>query len=600
MPATRTERERGTALVFAALVGILVLGLASVLVTATTGMSQGVLEDRGALHAQALAEAGIALKTRELAAGEEGELRLRTATGEILAICEPVTGGWRVTGTGTSPGATGPVTRVIETWVAVQWHPLFGKATFVANSDGVANYTLTLGPGDGSPRVTGGATWDESVWAYKTTTVSEVDLRVDFNKDGDLTDAFTLSDIYGNRVAWGWDPSGSAVYISRSSDRNYYRLDIDKSGSLTSNKFQVYKAPTVSVPTLRDPRQDAALPVRRADWDTFAQTTDADYVDWDFYVNGDVRLTGHTNVWGDVEATGRVFGLPVEGQPIEGAPIIAPPDLSAMDYELRADLVVRAGSVPSWMRSQQTSSTYGDQLGATSAHDRPYFHLGASGGAVNVSATRGLLVVVKGNLWLHDLNSFTIDLPSSRKSLLTIVVEGNLYVSDDLQYRHADSAVLFIVKSSDLNRESFLDANRNYRYDPGEMLIDDDGDGVYEGPKEGQGNVYFGDPRFGTGGVTDGFIYAQNNVHVINPPMSVNPPSGAEAIWGVRGFISAGGIVDLGTNGVRQEGANYQNLRIKYDARFDRGLVLPGMPRASVSGGGPGAGLTVVSWIQRR
>jgi hypothetical protein len=76
---------------------------------------------------------------------------------------------------------------------------------------------------------------------------------------------------------------------------------------------------------------------------------------------------------------------------------------------------------------------------------------------------------------------------------------------------------------------------------------------------EGQGNVFFGDPRFG--GVIDGCIYAQNNVYMVNPPTNVEPPSAAQdRIFGVNGFLSAGGIMDLGaTSG----GSNYNNCRLK-------------------------------------
>jgi hypothetical protein len=153
------------------------------------------------------------------------------------------------------------------------------------------------------------------------------------------------------------------------------------------------------------------------------------------------------------------------------------------------------------------------------------------------------------------------------------------------------NAILFIVKGNDANAESYVDANRNYKYDAGETILHDDGDGKYEGPVEGQGNVYFGDPRFGTGGATDGYIYAQNNVYLVNPPMTAAAPAAQDQVFGVHGFLSAGGIMDLGNRG---GGATYNNLRVHYDPRIENGdITFKGMPGAL---GGGWQGLAIVSW----
>ena len=93
-------------------------------------------------------------------------------------------------------------------------------------------------------------------------------------------------------------------------------------------------------------------------------------------------------------------------------------------------------------------------------------------------------------------------MPTGSDVQVTVVVEGNLYIADDLQYTNDDNAILFIVKGSDSSPESYVDENRDYRYDAGEKILNDQSDpndpghGVYDGPVEGQGNVFFGDPRF--------------------------------------------------------------------------------------------------------
>lgn len=256
-------------------------------------------------------------------------------------------------------------------------------------------------------------------------------------------------------------------------------------------------------------------------------------------------------------------------------PNIPVPDLAAMNYETIADRIVTPTDIPTYMTGKQSGNYYGDELSPNTAHTNPYFHMKVNMD-LGTDGSGGKLIVIKGNLWLHDTSSLFINMPANKNQRVTIVVEGNLYIADDLSYNNPNSAVLFIVKGNDANPESYVDTNRNYRYDPGESILNDNGNGVYEGPIEGQGNVFFGDPRFGTGGVTDGFIYAQNNVYLVNPPNNQGAVGGQDAIFGVFGFLSAGGIMDLGN---RTAGDFYNNFRVKYDSRLQNGSVsFKGMP----------------------
>ena len=592
MKLQRRERD-GSALVVVTLLLVVFAGATAVLINNTSLGSRQVMDQRAALQAEALAEAGVGLKLLEMGEGDIQPIELTGPAGTVAVevVAEGDSGYHRLVATSQSalPGSAQYVERAVEAYAALRYHPFLYRATFVANSDEVPDYVLNLGPGSGAPTVTPGRTFNENAWRYKREELSESELGVDLDGDGDLDDTFSLQRLWSKRKKWDW-----SRYLERAPfSRNYYRLDIDRDGAFT----QIVEPASVVPATFRDPLLDAVPPLPSPDWATVAKTADADYIEWDFYVNGDVNLLGATNVFGEVSATGVVNGRPVGGQVIEGHPVIPPPDLSAMNYEQLADRIVTTSSIPSWMRGEQSSSYYGSDLGARGSHDNPYFHLGRRGGSVPLTGSDpGTLVRVKGNLWLHDTSSFTIDLPRNRQTLLTVVVEGNLYVADDLQYNREDSGVLFIVKADESNPESYVDENHNYRYDVGEQLIDDDGDGRYEGPIEGQGNVVFGDPRFGTGGVTDGYIYAQNNVYLVNPPPSIQAPLGQDAIWGVYGFLSAGGILDLGE---RELGVNYQNVRIKYDERLDQGAIsFVGMPPAPGEGGG--LGLTVVSWRQLR
>lgn len=605
MNRRRTGRE-GSALIITMLMGMSLMVLALVVSQDALGRSRATIDETGATSALWAAEAGIGMKVNDLeasAGAATATLTMNLADGAVCTV-ECVTEGIyiRITSVGVAhPGTPGEVRRSIEAYVTPSFHPLLYKATYVGNGDEgglVDDYGLTFGPSQ--PTVQGGASFNENNWYGRNTVMSEVDHQVDFNGDGDLGDAPTLRNIYDNRVAWGW--SGFVQ-----SSGNSRKLDIDRNGSYADTVV----APTVSTqPTPRDPTLDNPTPTTDGGWAGAAPEVDADYIEGDVYVNGDVTLNGGTNVFGDVDAAGdgdstvvgtdgEITGAPVTGTSTSQSDYIAPPNLAdpfgnGQSYESIADEIVTTNNLTGYVRGEQAASTYGPDLGPAGTHDNPYFHLqnGSSSTLSFGNSRDGDLILIKGNLWIHDTSAFTIDMPQGSDVRITIVVEGNLYIADDLNYTNGQNGILFIVKGSDTSPESYIDENRNYQFDAGEQLMHDDGDGVYEGPVEGQGNVYFGDPRFGTGGVTDGYIYAQNNVYMVNPPTNVQPPSAAQdRIFGVYGFLSAGGIMDLGD---RAGGSNYNNFRVKYDPRLQNGdLTFKGMP--STLGGG-WQGLSVVSW----
>lgn len=348
----------------------------------------------------------------------------------------------------------------------------------------------------------------------------------------------------------------------------------------------------------------------QANWESLWEN-DADYVDGDIWVNGTVQLKMDTKVWGDVDTTNTLSGAVVTGNVSEGVAPIPPPDLAAMGYETRPETVVidDPNAIPAdlsevFYKGRDTNDIH--YSGAQGLQDNGrIFHLGrvtSADGPKTVgfdTSHNGKIYYVKGNLWIHSVSDKALPLPDDKNIQLTIVVEGNLYISDDLNYGEntttgelTDSGILFIAKGDDANPESFVDANKNYRYDVGETIINDGGEvGVYEGPAEGQGNVYFGDARYGTGGVTHGFMYAQNNAYLTVPPNEDSVDQDWEKIYGVYGFLSAGGIFDLGA---RTVSSKYRNYKVTYDSRIQDGtLTLPGIPSGN---GGDFAGLRVISW----
>lgn len=621
MRARRRGRREGSALIIVMVMIMSLMIMAVVVSQDAVGRVLATTENEAAGNAFWAAEAGVGLTIMAL---DEAQGNLANVPSSYafpdgsqctisVTAYGPATNPTyvRVTSDGlVNAGTPREARRSVEVFLKPSTHPLFYKATYVGNGTSLndrilPDYALTLGPSQ--PTVQGGAVYAEGTWMNRNTRVSEVDHQVDINGDGDLDDEPRLRDIYDNRVAWGW----SGHVASSGSNR---RLDINRDGDYGDT----VTAPTVTTqPTPRDPTTDNPTPTPQSDWASEAKTDDADYIDGDVYVNGDIKIQGETNIFGDVDAAGsedtdpndgvstpdgEVTGAPVTGTATNNSSYVAPPDLSdptgdgVSTYDTIADIVVDTSNHGStgtgFIRGEQSASTYG-LLGGVGTHDNPHFHLqNGSSHTLSFGQSRDQkLILIKGNLWIHDLSSLTIDMPTGSDVQVTIVVEGNLYIADDLQYNNTNNAILFIVKGDDDNPESYVDENRNYQYDAGEQLMNDDGDGTYEGPVEGQGNVFFGDPRFGTGGVTDGYIYAQNNVYLVNPPPNVAHASGQDAIFGVYGFLSAGGIMDLGD---RAGGANYNNFRVTYDPRLANGEVtFKGMPKTQ---GGGWQGLVVESW----
>jgi hypothetical protein len=605
----RRERRKGSALIICTVVVLMLLSA----VMATTQLAVGRAQTTSARLDSALAlwaaEAGVAMKMHELRQSQgtgTGAVNYTFPDGRTVSVtCASANGFVRINSVGTvRPNGVNVASKInarvqheVEVHVCPIFHPVFYKATYVGNSMGIAGFKLNFGPNQNYTG--GGASWVESTWRDRNTKMSEQVYGIDFNNDGDLYDEnITLGNIYDNRVAWGWNGFVTASGNNR-------RLDINKSGGALETT--AVTTPTFNqAPQLRNPAADSPTPTTDPNYDTTAQKMDADYIEGDVYVNGDIDIKGKTNIFGTVDATGTSNGDPVGSTSNDNVAPITPPDLTAMNYTSIADRIVQGNTVPNYMRTQQDPSYYGDDLGPTSAHTNPYYHLNKNLDTTDFTtdASGNKLLVVKGNLWLHDTSSVLVDMPANKTRKLTIVVEGNLYVADDLNYNQGSnpsSGILFIVKGSETgNKENYVDENRNYRYDPGEKIMNDQpvgspGHGVYEGPKEGQGNVFFGDPRFGTGGVTDGYIYAENNVYLVNPPNSAGNVNGQDAVFGVYGFLSAGGIMDLGN---RTAGDNYNNFRVKYDPRLANGtLSFKGMPRGL---GGGWNQAPVMAWRQVR
>jgi len=355
--------------------------------------------------------------------------------------------------------------------------------------------------------------------------------------------------------------------------------------------------------------------------DTWISTENhADHVEGDLYCHGDVKFTGNSECSGKVEATGKVTGNP-PGEAEEGADPIDPPDLQAADYEHNADYkVTSSGDWSRWYGSGYYSSYAGgyrlpesdprhvfvkdlrDDLGIqtslpnyfledpyagwTTDRDEPesptYGH--SQSQLTLAPGGNDRTYFVDGNLWIEPY-SFSLKLksPTADGTHITIVAKGNIFVCDGLYYEKAEKdGICFIALGAG---ESFTDLNHNKTYDAGEPILNDNGNGVYDGPPEGSGNIYFGDPNVGPMGTMYSYYYAENNFydHVLdqnNKPLDFK----------IVGCMNAGNRVDIN----RDLGGQHAKMVVRYDDRLEKGgLALPGLPkhRSTVSNG-----WSTVSW----
>jgi len=91
------------------------------------------------------------------------------------------------------------------------------------------------------------------------------------------------------------------------------------------------------------------------------------------------------------------------------------------------------------------------------------------------------------------------------------------------------------------------------------------------------GNIYFGDPVFGTLERMDAFMYAENNFQ------DNNLSATGSAKVTVNGNMTAGNQVNIN----RDYGKQHSKLTVNYDGRISMGeLDMPGIPTSNDDGNG--------------
>ena len=314
----------------------------------------------------------------------------------------------------------------------------------------------------------------------------------------------------------------------------------------------------------------------------------------DVYSAGDVVLSGDAGVAGGVLAGGSITGtLGSEGvrRPL--------PDIAGMDYATNHDFDVASmfasaawtadplgGSA--WQlpedspahifrknpddRPEETSGTVKDDFFL----EDPYmpvqdFTVGAtgmSGHTISLSGAMGRpgpsgtdkVYYVDGNLWVHNqpfggLRFMNTDPEGAR---VTFVVKGNIYFSDDIYMEDsAKDGVAFIAIADEAVEDS--------------------------------GNIYMGDPRFGTINHMEAYLYAENDFY------DNNLDATGSSVVTLVGNMTAGNHVAIDRDYVQSNGdVAHSKLTVEFDPRLSNGDVeLPGIPGVV---GAQGLGFEVVFW----
>jgi hypothetical protein len=327
----------------------------------------------------------------------------------------------------------------------------------------------------------------------------------------------------------------------------------------------------------------------------------ADQVYGDVYSGGSVDVHGDAEVFGTIRAVDSVSGKGMSSAETGKKQSI--PDIAGMDYESTADIQVakefdtagpsyesNAAGGSAWQlpesnqahifrknpsdRTSETSATVKDDFFLEDPHEpmrtdsssdgRDAYQItlaGVSGEAGKDS--NGKVFFIDGNLWIHNTKTMSMQFGHDDPNGLqvTFVVKGNIYISDNLFYSNKnEDGVAFIA----MKDASVPDS----------------------------GNIYFGDPRFGTLERMHAFLYAENDFYDVN--LSASGSAKVE----LYGNMTAGNHVKIRRDYTSKvngdEVVQHSKLMVDFDERIASGeLDLPGLPRTPAASG---AVYEILSW----
>ena len=308
----------------------------------------------------------------------------------------------------------------------------------------------------------------------------------------------------------------------------------------------------------------------------------ADEVTGDVYSGEDLAVEGSALVASAVYAEGEIAGADGENTSL----LI--PDLEGMDYPNNHDINVNQEFHNYGEWSSLRSRSYGEGWAVPKRNPAHIFHKNPTDRQTECNSTPGddfflediyedcqsdnalVSIVVAGNdkvyfiqgdLWIHNKHAYSLQVKHPHTHI-TVVVEGSIHICDDLYYRKRGSGVAFIAI------KAFNDPNGEY-----------------------SGNIYIGDPAFGTLEEVNAFLYAENNF------VDENLDAGGSAEFRIYGIMGAGNHVllkrDFAGSGhwegsypsrywVPDPGVEtcHSRMVVTLDDRIFTGeLVLPGLPQ---------------------
>ena len=239
-------------------------------------------------------------------------------------------------------------------------------------------------------------------------------------------------------------------------------------------------------------------------------------------LNGDVEATGDISVQDSADIAGSTTSN-------SGQPDIV--DLTSMDYatnnthdvgQIFNDAGVSSGSLPNgndlrdvFVKNPSDRST---ECGTTSGND--YFFEPSSGfeagtkqsGGTSIDAGQDRIYYIDGDVWVHSKKTYGFNM----KGKVTIVATGDIHISDNIEYDGADSMLGLVALG---------------KYDDSDNLVSG-------------GNIYLGDPRYGTMYNVSSMMFAANNFHY-NTDSVTNEAAEPETGFTVNGNFAAMGQVSI-------------------------------------------------------
>jgi hypothetical protein len=286
-----------------------------------------------------------------------------------------------------------------------------------------------------------------------------------------------------------------------------------------------------------------------------------DIVNGKVYANGDVNLYDQSmvsnaplpntyNVLGDVDATGeinltnsaRIYGSQTEHVPQKSLPVF--PDYAQIcTYNVSAEFASRgitSGYLPAShpLRNVvvKNPSNRSAECNSTAGDDYFFEPIAISGSGTWKTAPTPLnlgnnqIYYVDGHVWFNSHSTYGFRV----SGYATIASSANIHVSDNLDYADPSSSMLVLVA---VGKPDLLGNIQN-------------------------GNVYFGDPEFGTLYSVDAFMFARKDF-LYNTSSNTGRPGEPESGFQVFGNYGALGVVKINRDWY---GATANRLPAVYDA----------------------------------